>query len=55
MKNTEMRTFYIDNNTGRELNLHRPTIDKIYLPKVSMFTPKKVLGVHGWTSSGLQK
>lgn len=45
-KNCEVRKFYIDNNTGKEINLHRPYIDRIYVPGKSSFTPKKVLGVH---------
>jgi broad specificity phosphatase PhoE len=46
---------------GKEINLHRPTIDEIYLPKehktksTKQKSVKKVLGIHGWTSSGLQK
>lgn len=48
-------TLYLDNNTSKEINLHRPYIDRIYVPGKSSFTPKKVLGVHGWTSSGIQK
>ncbi len=30
--NCEILPFYIDNHTGRELNLHRPYIDRIELP-----------------------
>lgn len=30
--NCEIIPFYIDNNTGKELNLHRPYIDRIELP-----------------------
>jgi broad specificity phosphatase PhoE len=55
IKNCEIIPLYIDNNTGKEINLHRPYIDRIYVPGKSSFTPKKVLGVHGWTSSGIQK
>lgn len=63
LKNCEIRKFYIDNNTGKEINLHRPYIDRIYLPaeekkekrKEKKGGIRKVLGVHGWTSSGIQK
>jgi isoleucyl-tRNA synthetase len=52
-KNAKIITVYVDNNTGKEINLHRPYIDRIYVPWKSSFTPKKVLGVHGWTSRWL--
>lgn len=40
---------------GTELNLHRPYIDSILLAPKNAQKPKKVLGVHGWTSKALQK
>ena len=52
-KNVQIDSIYLDNNTGKEINLHRPYIDRIYVPWKSFFTPKKVLGVHGWTSRWL--
>jgi isoleucyl-tRNA synthetase len=36
VENADPRIIYLDNNTGRELNLHRPTIDNIYLPSVKV-------------------
>ena len=30
--NATPHTLYLDNDTGKELNLHRPTIDAIELP-----------------------
>ncbi len=50
-KNAEPTTIYVDNNTGRELNLHRPTIDRIYLPGTGG-KPRKVLGIHGYNKTG---
>lgn len=32
VKNAQLHTLYLDNNTGKELNLHRPYIDRIELP-----------------------
>ena len=32
IKNCQIIPLYIDNNTGKELNLHRPTIDRLYIP-----------------------
>lgn len=32
IKNCQIIPLYIDNNTGKELNLHRPYIDRIYVP-----------------------
>jgi broad specificity phosphatase PhoE len=52
LKNCESRIFYFDNNTGKELNLHRPTIDTVYLPAKSPFMPKKVLAIHGYNRTG---
>jgi hypothetical protein len=31
-KNAEPVTLYLNNNTGKEINLHRPYIDRIYVP-----------------------
>jgi hypothetical protein len=31
-ENAQPHTLYLDNNTGKEINLHRPYIDKIELP-----------------------
>lgn len=30
--NCSLHTLYLDHNTGKELNLHRPYIDRIYVP-----------------------
>ena len=46
-----MRKIYIDNNTGKEINLHRPYIDRVFLPGTSE-KPKKILGVHGYNKHG---
>ena len=37
--NAEPFTIYLDNNTGKEINLHRPYIDRIYVPGTSPLTP----------------
>lgn len=49
--NAKIEVVYFDNNTGKELNLHRPTIDRIYLPGTGE-KPKKVLGIHGYNKTG---
>lgn len=32
VENADPRVIYLDNNTGKEINLHRPYIDRIYIP-----------------------
>ena len=32
VSNAQCHVLYLDNNTGKELNLHRPYIDRIYIP-----------------------
>jgi isoleucyl-tRNA synthetase len=39
---------------GVEFNLHKPYIDSVLLQNPKATKAKKVLGVHGWTSRGLQ-
>ena|GEM_PF-1328988 len=36
VKNAQLHTVYLDNKTGKELNLHRPTVDNIFLPSSLM-------------------
>lgn len=31
-RNADYYTLYLDHNTGKEINLHRPYIDRIYIP-----------------------
>ncbi len=50
-ENAKIDVVYLDNNTGKEINLHRPYIDRIFLPGTSE-KPKKVLGIHGYNKYG---
>ena len=48
-------SIYYDRSSQKQLNLHKPYIDSVFLAPKNARKVKKVLGVHGWTSKWLQK
>lgn len=54
IKNAEIETFILDVAHKKQLNLHKPYIDSIFLAPKNARKAEKVLGIHGWTSRGLK-
>lgn len=50
VKNATIETFILDVANKKQLNLHKPYIDSIFLAPKNARKAKKVLGVHGWNS-----